>query len=118
MLVRTGHVRRLAERGAWSTPGHKAGMHPTAMPLLADRAIAAMGSDGNSDTAPSSTEGVAFPIHVLALNAMGILLLDYLQLEDLRDACESAGRWEFLFMTAPLRMPGATGSPVNPLAVL
>lgn len=118
LLVRTGHVRRLAERGPWDTPEHKAGMHPTAMPLLAERGIAAMGSDGNSDTAPSSTEGIAFPIHVLALNAMGILLLDYLQLEDLRDACRSAGRWEFLCVTAPLRMPGATGSPVNPLAIL
>ena len=118
LLVRTGHVRRLAERGPWDTPEHKAGMHPTAMPLLAQRGITAMGSDGNSDTAPSSTEGVAFPIHVLALNAMGILLLDYLQLEDLRDACEAAGRWEFLCLTAPLRMPGATGSPVNPLAIL
>ncbi len=118
LLVRTGHVRRLEEHGPWHTPEHKAGMHPTTMPLLAERGIAAMGSDGNSDTAPSSTAGVAFPIHVLALNAMGILLLDYLQLEDLRDACRTAGRWEFLCLTAPLRMPGATGSPVNPLAIL
>ena len=51
---------------------------------------------------PARTEGVAFPIHVLALNAMGVLLLDYLQFEDLRGACESAGRWEFLCVTAPL----------------
>jgi kynurenine formamidase len=77
-----------------------------------------MGSDGNSDTAPSSTQGIAFPIHVLALNAMGILLLDYLQLEDLSTACEAAGRWEFMCVAAPLRIVGGTGSPVNPLAIL
>jgi kynurenine formamidase len=88
------------------------------MPLLAERGVAALGSDGNSDTAPSSTDGVAFPIHVLALNAMGVLLLDYLQFEDLRGACESAERWEFLCVTAPLRITGGTGSPVNPLAIL
>jgi kynurenine formamidase len=118
VLVRTGHARRLAEVGPWETERLKAGLHPTSMPLLADRGIAALGCDGNSDTAPSSTEGVAFPIHVLALNAMGVLLLDYLQLEDLRGACESAERWEFLFVTAPLWIPGGTGSPVNPLAIL
>ena len=118
LLVRTGHNRRLAELGSWDTADHKAGLHPTAMSLLAERGIAALGCDGNSDTAPSSTEGVPFPIHVLALNAMGVLLLDYLQLEDLRDACESAGQWEFLCVTAPLRIAGGTGSPVNPLAIL
>jgi kynurenine formamidase len=118
VLVRTGHARRLAELGPWDTSKSKAGMHPAAMPLLAERGIAALGCDGNNDTAPSTTEGVAFPIHVLALNAMGVLLLDYLQFEDLRGACESAGRWEFLCVTAPLRIRGGTGSPVNPLAVL
>jgi kynurenine formamidase len=118
LLVRTGHARRLAELGPWDTSKSKAGLHPAAMPLLAERGISALGCDGNNDTAPSSTEGIAFPIHVLALNAMGVLLLDYLQFEDLRGACESAGRWEFLCVTAPLRIRGGTGSPVNPLAVL
>jgi kynurenine formamidase len=118
VLVRTGHARRLAELGPWDTAESKAGLHPTAMPLLAERGIAALGCDGNSDTAPSSTERVPFPIHVLALNAMGVLLLDYLQFEDLLTACESAGRWEFLCVTAPLRIAGGTGSPVNPLAIL
>jgi kynurenine formamidase len=118
LLVRTGHARRLAELGTWDTAESKAGLHPTAMSLLAECGAAALGCDGNSDTAPSTTEGVAFPIHVLALNAMGVLLLDYLQFEDLRLACESAARWEFLCVTAPLRVAGGTGSPVNPLAIL
>jgi kynurenine formamidase len=62
--------------------------------------------------------GVPFPIHVLAVNAMGIHLLDDLQLEDLRLACEARRRWEFLFVAAPLRIVGGTGSPVNPVAIL
>jgi kynurenine formamidase len=118
LIVRTGHTRRLSELGPWPVADAKAGLHPTTMPLLAERGVAALGSDGNSDTAPSSTEGVDFPIHVLALNAMGVHLLDYLQLEDLQAACERAGRWEFLFVAAPLRITGGTGSPLNPLAIL
>ena len=79
--------------------------------------VAALGSDGNSDTAPSTTEGVGFPIHVLALNAMGVHLLDYLQFEDVARHCEAAQRWEFLFVAAPLRIVGGTGSPINPTAI-
>jgi len=118
LLVRTGHVRRLAELGPWNTPEAKAGLHPTAMRFLAAQGVAVLGSDGNNDTAPSSTAGVAFPIHVLAITAMGIHLLDYLQLEDLSALCERLGRWEFLFSAAPLRIAGGTGSPLNPTAIL
>lgn len=117
LLVNIGHARRLRELGPWDTGHHKAGLHPTALSFLAERSVAALGSDGNSDTAPSSTEKVDFPIHVLAINAMGIHLLDYLQFEDLRAVCERSGRWEFLFLAAPLRIVGGTGSPINPIAV-
>ena len=117
LLVRTGHARRLAELGPWDTATAKAGMHPTAMPFLAERGVAVLGSDGNNDTAPSSTDGVDFPIHVLAITAMGIHLLDYLQLEDVHRMCEGTGRWQFLFMAAPLRIVRGTGSPLNPIAV-
>ena len=118
LLVRTGHAHRLAELGPWNTAEAKAGLHPTAMSFIAERSVAALGSDGNSDTAPSSTEGVDFPIHVLAITAMGVHLLDYLQFEDLRAACEERNRWEFLFAASPLRIDGGTGSLINPTAVL
>jgi kynurenine formamidase len=117
LLVRTGHTRRLAELGPWDTRQAKAGLHPTAASFLAERRVAALGSDGNSDTAPSTTEGVGFPIHVLTLNAMGVHLLDYLQFEDVTGHCEALRRWEFLFAAAPLRIVGGTGSPINPTAV-
>jgi kynurenine formamidase len=117
LLVRTGHTRRLAELGPWDTRQAKAGLHPTAASFLAERRVAALGSDGNSDTAPSTTEGIGFPIHVLALNAMGVHLFDYLQFEDVTRHCEAAQRWEFLFAAAPLRVVGGTGSPINPTAI-
>jgi kynurenine formamidase len=118
LLVRTGHASRLDQLGPWDTASSKAGLHPTCAEFLAERKVAALGCDGNSDTAPSVTEGVGFPIHVLALTAMGVHLLDYLQFEDLVAACERAERWEFLFVAAPLRIVGGTGSPLNPIAIL
>ena len=117
LLVRTGHPRRLAELGPWDTGKAKAGLHPGTAILLTERRIAVLGSDTNSDAAPSTTEGVPFPIHVLAVNAMGLHLLDYLQFEELAAVCERAQRWEFMCVVAPLRIPGGTGSPVNPIAV-
>jgi kynurenine formamidase len=117
LLVRTGHATRLDELGPWDTASSKAGLHPNCAPFLAERRVAALGCDGNSDTAPSITEGVGFPIHVLALTAMGVHLLDYLHLRELAAVCEKAGRWEFLFVAAPLRIAGGTGSPLNPIAV-
>ncbi|MFJ6769542.1 cyclase family protein [Kitasatospora sp. NPDC091257] len=118
LFVRVGHRRRHRELGPWNATGARAGLHPTAMEFLADRQVAVLGSDGNNDTAPSTTEGVTFPVHVLGIHAMGLHLLDYLQFEDLVPICEEQDRWSFLCVIAPLRLPGATGSPVNPIAIL
>jgi len=118
LLVRVGHRRRREELGPWDTAGARAGLHPTAMEFLAEREVAVLGSDGNNDTAPSAAEGVAFPVHVLAIHAMGLHLLDYLRFEDLAPICAREGRWSFLCVIAPLRLSAATGSPVNPLAIL
>ena len=118
LFVRVGHRRRRDELGAWDAAQARAGLHPTTLPLLAERGIAALGSDGNNDTAPSTTAGIEFPIHVLAVNAMGMHLLDYLRFEELVPRCVEADRWSFLCVIAPLRLPSATGSPVNPIAIL
>jgi hypothetical protein len=58
---------------------------------LAEWKVAVLGSDSNSDTAPSLAAGVDLPVHVLAINALGLHLLDYLQFEDLAPLCETTG---------------------------
>ena len=118
LLVRVGHRKRRDELGPWDVAKTRAGLDPRAAQLLAERQVAVLGSDSNSDTAPSDTPGVAFPVHVLAMQALGLPLVDYLQLEELLPLCEQHDRWSFLCVVAPLRVPGATGSPVNPIAVL
>jgi len=42
---------------------------------------------------------------------------DSLQLEDVAQLCEEEGRFEFLVVGLPLRLPGGTGSPWNPIAI-
>jgi kynurenine formamidase len=118
LLVRVGHRRRRNELGPWDAAASRAGLHPTALEFVAEREVAVLGSDSNNDTAPSCVDGVGFPVHVLAINAMGLHLLDYLQFEALVPLCEAEERWSFLCVIAPLRLPAATGSPVNPIALL
>ena len=118
LFVRVGHRLRRRTLGPWDVTRGRAGLHPTAMEFLAERGVSVLGSDGNSDAAPSAVAEVGFPVHVLAVNAMGLHLLDWLDFEELVPVCEEQGRWHFLCVVAPLRLPAATGSPVNPIAVL
>ncbi|MFJ9821836.1 cyclase family protein [Streptomyces sp. NPDC101151] len=118
VLLRSGHVRRREELGAWDPDRGSAGLHVDAVPLLAERGIALLGADGDSDVRPSPVEGVHSPVHALAVAAMGVPLLDNLDLEALAVAAAEARRYEFLLVLSPLNVPGGTGSPVNPVAVL
>jgi kynurenine formamidase len=118
LFVRVGHRRRRRELGPWDAAHARAGLHPAALEFVAERKVAVLGSDSNNDTSPSVAEGVEFPVHVLAINAMGLHLLDYLELDDLVPLCEAAGRWSFLCVIAPLRLHRGTGSPVNPIAIV
>jgi len=49
---------------------------------------------------------------------MGVHLIDNMAIEGLTATCKRLGRFEFLFAVAPLNFARATGSPVNPLAIL
>ena len=121
LLFRTGHYRRRLERGPWNN-GYdgegKAGLHATAMLFLHERKVAAFLPDGDGETVPSNVEGVAYPVHLLQINAMGLACSDSLQFEDLAPICAREKRWEFLVVAAPLRLPQGTGSLANPLAIL
>ena len=61
--------------------------------------------------------GVRHTTHAALFN-QGVALLDNALLEPLAEACRAAQRFEFFVVVAPLPIEGATGSPVNPLAIL
>jgi hypothetical protein len=49
---------------------------------------------------------------------MGMPIIDNADLEPLAATCAELDRWEFQLVVAPLVIEGATGSPVNPIAIL
>jgi kynurenine formamidase len=118
LFVRVGHRMRRKALGPWDAAHARVGLHPMALEFVAEHEVAVIGSDSNNDTSPSAAEGVEFPVHVLAINALGMHLLDYLQFDELVPLCENAGRWSFFCVIAPLRLPRGTGSPVNPIAIV
>jgi kynurenine formamidase len=122
LVFRTGHHRRRLELGAWDNNPPpigegKAGLHVDAIPWLHERRVAAFLPDGDGEAVPSVVEGVTYPIHPLQVVAMGMLVSDSLQFEELVVACEEEGRQEFFVVGLPLRLPGGTGSPWNPIAI-
>ena len=121
-VFRTGHHRRRLELGAWDNSWPpvgegKAGLHVDTVPWMHERRIAAFLPDGDGEAVPSTVEGMLYPIHPLQIAAMGMLASDSLQFEDLAKACEEEGRFEFMVVGLPLRLPGGTGSPWNPIAI-
>lgn len=117
VLLRSGHFNKREQEGVWDPHNLSAGFHVEVMELFKERKISVIGADGDSDVRPSPVTGVGSPIHVLALPALGIPLLDNLYLEPLGKACEAESRWTFQFILAPLNIPRGTGSPVDPVAV-
>lgn len=122
LVFRTGHHRRRLELGPWDNSAPpvgegKAGLHVDTIPWMHERRIAAFLPDGDGEAVPSVVDGVPYPIHPLQVAAMGMLVSDSLQFEELAAACTEERRQEFLVVGIPLRLPGGTGSPWNPIAV-
>ena len=74
-------------------------------------------TDQGLDPNPSEVEGLPVPWHLLVLTVLGTPLIDMAMLAELAATCSRLDRWEFFTSIAPLHLPGASGSPVNPLAV-
>jgi hypothetical protein len=68
------------------------------------------------DVKPSLVEGIGSPVHTLAITALGLDIIDNLDLEAVAEAAAKSNRWEFLLVVAPVPVTGGTGFPVNPLA--
>ncbi|MBL8216212.1 MAG: cyclase family protein [Bryobacterales bacterium] len=115
VLVRTGRWVRRKEKGPWS--GSLAGLHMSSAAWLKKHDVAVLGGDSAQDVMPSGVEGVGQPVHLLVLVAMGMPILDNVDLERLAEECAKRKRWDFLLTTAPLAVEGATGSALNPIAV-
>jgi kynurenine formamidase len=95
-----------------------AGLDPECLEWLAEREPAVLGSDGISDRLPFQADpSWPFPIHQIAITAMGLHLIDAMDLEALSARCLEWSRWTFMVVVSILRIPGGTASPVNPIAI-
>ena len=114
VLIRTGY-------GAlWSRPDEylkAAGISAGGSRWLVERRVRAAGADNMAFDVMSSTPDpelrVTLPGHILLLVRAGIPIIENLNLEELA----AAKVFEFLFVCLPLKMRGATGSPVRPIAI-
>ncbi len=117
MLFRTGRWLRVKEKGYLDVNKLVPGLYASCLKWMHERGVAILGSDVVQDVRPSRVEGVNQPIHQVALRSMGTPLIDNCDLEALAEAAAQRRRWAFLLTVNPLRVPGATGGPVNPIAV-
>ncbi|WP_139279683.1 cyclase family protein [Rhodococcoides yunnanense] len=118
LLVRTGWLSAFRQRPAepvrtWN--GLHAG-EDTAR-YLWNRGVSLLGADNPAvEDSPGSRE--AGSLHRRLLPALGLSLMELLNLDDLASACSDHERWSFLFTAAPLPLHGGVSSPANALAIL
>jgi kynurenine formamidase len=115
IVVRIGLAAREAVLGE-EDPTRRAGLTPDCLPWIKDRDVAVYSGDC-IERRPSPYPAYPLPMHMIGMAAMGLAFLDNLAVEALAVACTELGRSSFLLTCAPVVLDGATGSPVNPLAV-
>jgi kynurenine formamidase len=84
---------------------------------MAERNVLAVGADNMAWDAPGLKDpelGCLLAGHLILLARCGIYIVENLALDELA----AAGHHRFEFVCTPLKLVGATGSPVRPLAVV
>ncbi|MFE6510503.1 hypothetical protein ACFVDI_11965 [Nocardioides sp. NPDC057767] len=66
---------------------------------------------------PNEFDDAFQPLHQVAIPHLGLFLGEMWDLDGLADACAEDGRYDFLLTAAPLRVTGAVGALVNPIAL-
>lgn len=119
LLIRTGHVpwyytlRDKAEfwRGA-------PGLGKSTVEWLHRHEVAAVALDTvAAEVQPPEDADQGLPLHGALLRDLGLTIGELFDLEALATDCGLDHVYEFLFVGQPLRIPGAVGSPINPLAI-
>ena len=119
VLVRTGRYAR-ARREGW---GHYAGGPSPGMSFfsadwLHRTEIAALATDTwGMEVVPTDLPGAGLPLHQIVIPNMGLFIGEIWDLEALADDCAADGVYEFLLTAPPLKVTGAVGAPVHPVAM-
>jgi kynurenine formamidase len=119
LLIRTGRWVVRAKIGP-SDMTKRAGLDASVIPWLRQRDVAVLGSEVSLSVIPFppttqvTNKDDYLPVHNFVIAALGVTVLDNLDLDALSEACAARKRWSFLLTVAPIALPRGTGSPVNP----
>lgn len=119
LLIRTGHLPWFYtledKRQFWTgAPG----LGRSTVAWLHRHEVSAVAVDNVTvEVQPAEDAGQYLPLHGALLRDLGLTLGEMFDLEPLATDCADDGRYECLFIAQPLRIPGAVGSPINPLAI-
>src|SRR4029079_11130005 len=116
VLLRTGKIRELATARATFLDAQP-GIGVEDAVHLADDAMAVLGSD-TAGTEPQPVRDWSRTVHVELLTRRGIHLVEWMDLDPLASTLAEHERSDFLFIAVPLRITGATGSWVRPIALI
>jgi kynurenine formamidase len=114
VFVRAGMGLRISTSEDIAT---RTGLGPECARWLHQREVSVFGSDCPEKVPSGYDASLRIAFHQLVLVQMGLILLDNVAMEPLARACQEEGSTDFMFTVAPLRIPKATGSVVNPLAI-
>jgi kynurenine formamidase len=109
-LVRTGWARRFHSPKLYVNDLRQPGLDLAAAQWLSGQGVFAAGSD---NVALEKIPSPRMEVHVHLLVERGIHIIEVLNLEALAER----GVSEMLFVGAPLKIRGATGSPIRPFAL-
>jgi kynurenine formamidase len=111
VLLRTGWAQYFEDARKFVRDAHGPGPSLAAAQWLSVRGIFAAGAD---TVAFEKVPAPAMPVHVHLLVDSGVHIIECLNLEELA----AAEAWEFVFVAAPMKIRGATGAPIRPLALV
>jgi kynurenine formamidase len=116
LLIGTGWSRHWNDRGRYEGQhGGAPGPNASAGEWIVQHGVAMAGGETIAFEQIQPGAGHAtLPVHRALLVDAGINIIETLRLHELADA----GVSEFLFVLTPLKLVGATGSPVRPIAVV
>ncbi len=119
VLVRTGRLTR-ARREGWHdyAGGASPGLSFWTAGWLHSTEIAAIATDTwGFEVRPNEFPNAFQPLHQVAIPNIGLLIGEMWDLDALAEDCAGDGVYEFLLAAGPLKVTGAVGAPLNPLAV-
>ncbi|MFN3581070.1 MAG: cyclase family protein [Pseudomonas sp.] len=98
------------------------GRDPALLQWITDSGLSVLIADNYAVEAYPARDGgsccAALPLHEHCLFKLGIHLGELWYLTELAKALREQGRYRFMLTAPPLRLPGAVGSPVTPVALI